>query len=111
MRLNATMTQNVVTYTVEVITDNSNGKLLPYLTANVKFMAGERPNVLLVPNAALRWAPRPDQMAEKRPARERHRGAELAGGAPESAQEGYTRGVVWVARGWPGCARSRAGRA
>ena len=37
IRLNATMTQNVVTYTVEVVTDNSNGKLLPYLTANVNF--------------------------------------------------------------------------
>ena len=37
IRLNATMTQNVVTYTVEVITDNSDGRLLPYLTANVQF--------------------------------------------------------------------------
>ena len=51
------MTQNVVTYTVEVITDNSDGKLLPYLTANVRFMVNERKNVLLVPNAALRWKP------------------------------------------------------
>ena len=57
VRLNATMTQNVVTYTVEIITDNSNGKLLPYLTANVTFIVGERKNVLLVPNAALRWTP------------------------------------------------------
>ncbi len=37
IRLNATMTQNVVTYTIEVITDNSDGRLLPYLTANVQF--------------------------------------------------------------------------
>ena len=29
VRLNATMTQNVVTYTVEVNTDNADGKLLP----------------------------------------------------------------------------------
>ena len=42
MRLNATMTQNVVTYTVEVNTDNTSGKLLPYLTANVKFETGQR---------------------------------------------------------------------
>jgi len=28
VRLNASMSQNVVTYTVEVITDNSNGRLL-----------------------------------------------------------------------------------
>ncbi|MGP0043370.1 MAG: efflux RND transporter periplasmic adaptor subunit, partial [Syntrophobacteraceae bacterium] len=32
IRLNATMSQNVVTYTVEVNHDNSDGKLLPYLT-------------------------------------------------------------------------------
>ena len=63
IRLNATMTQNVVTYTVEVDTDNSDGKLLPYLTANLKFIVGERKNVLLVPNPALRWVPRPEQIA------------------------------------------------
>jgi HlyD family secretion protein len=57
VRLNATMTQNVVTYTVEVNTDNSDGKLLPYLTANAQFLSGERHHVLLVPNAALRWRP------------------------------------------------------
>jgi HlyD family secretion protein len=57
IRLNAQMTQNVVTYPVVVTTDNSNGKLLPYLTANVKFEASRRDDVLMVPNAALRWAP------------------------------------------------------
>ena len=63
IRLNASMTSNVVTYTVEVITDNSNGRLLPYLTANVKFEIDRRTAVLLVPNAALRWSPQPDQVA------------------------------------------------
>jgi HlyD family secretion protein len=57
VRLNAQMTQNVVTYTVEVNTDNPNNRLLPYLTANVQFEAARRGNVLMVPNAALRWAP------------------------------------------------------
>jgi HlyD family secretion protein len=57
VRLNASMTQNVVTYTVEISADNSGGQLLPYLTANVKFEVHHRENVLLVPNAALRWTP------------------------------------------------------
>jgi len=57
VRLNATMTQNVVTYTVEVNADNEDGTLLPYLTANVTFQVAKREDVLLVPNAALRWAP------------------------------------------------------
>jgi len=63
IRLNATMTQNVVTYTVVVETDNSNLRLLPYLTANLQFEVEQRKNVLLVPNTALRWKPRPPQVA------------------------------------------------
>jgi HlyD family secretion protein len=63
IRLNASMTQNVVTYTVEVVTDNSSGRLLPYLTANVKFELQRRKNVLMVPNAALRWTPTVEQVA------------------------------------------------
>jgi HlyD family secretion protein len=57
------MTQNVVTYTVEVVTDNSSGKLLPYLTANVNFETNRRNDVLQVANAALRWQPKPAQVA------------------------------------------------
>jgi HlyD family secretion protein len=63
VRLNASMTQNVVTYTVEIITDNPSGRLLPYLTANVQFELDRRNNVLMVPNAALRWTPTADQIA------------------------------------------------
>jgi HlyD family secretion protein len=57
VRLNATMTQNVVMYTVEVNIDNSQKLLLPYLTANVHFLTRKDPNALLVPNSALRWSP------------------------------------------------------
>jgi len=63
VRLNASMTQNVVTYTVEVVTDNSSGRLLPYLTANVQFELERRSNVYLVPNAALRFKPTAEQVA------------------------------------------------
>jgi HlyD family secretion protein len=105
IRLNATMTQNVVTYTVEVITDNSSGKLLPYLTANVKFEVGRSDNVLLVPNSALRWWPRSEQIAPK------FRAA-FAGGkaenensennqqqSPNSGTETVAEGVVWAQQG------------
>jgi len=56
-RLNAGMTQNVVTYTVEVETDNANSRLLPYLTADVEFETARHEGVLMVPNGALRWTP------------------------------------------------------
>ena len=63
IRLNATMSQNVVTYTVEINTDNADGRLLPYLTASVKFEIDRKQNVLTVPNAALRWRPDDKQLA------------------------------------------------
>lgn len=62
IRLNASMTQNVVTYTVVVTVDNSDLKLLPYLTANLQFKAAARSNVLKVPNAALRYRPPTDRI-------------------------------------------------
>jgi HlyD family secretion protein len=57
VRLNATMTQNVVMYTVEVNTENPEKMLLPYLTASVRFVLKNESDVLMVPNAALRWTP------------------------------------------------------
>ncbi|MGO9176978.1 MAG: efflux RND transporter periplasmic adaptor subunit [Desulfobaccales bacterium] len=101
IRLNATMSQNVVTYTVEVNCDNSDGKLLPYLTTNLQFEVGRRQKVLMVPNASLRFAPRSSQIAFE------------SGEAPESApaasrneEEHITRsgasasrGTIWVAQG------------
>lgn len=57
VRLNATMTQNVVLYTVEINVDNADNLLLPYLTANVRFILKHETNTLLVPISALRWSP------------------------------------------------------
>jgi HlyD family secretion protein len=59
IRYNATMSQNVVIYTVVVDTPNPDMKLLPYMTANVRFLVNQRDSVLLVPNAALRFKPNP----------------------------------------------------
>lgn len=108
IRLNASMTQNVVTYTVEIATDNSSGRLLPYLTANVTFELDRVTGALLVPNAALRWWPSPEQVAlEFREAfgalgaqRERREGGGPAPGASTKASEaGSGRGVLWAEEG------------
>ena len=64
IRLNATMSQNVVTYVVEVLTDNSSGKLLPYLSANLNFEVKRKDGALSVPNSALRFSPSDDMIAE-----------------------------------------------
>ncbi len=63
IRYNASMNQNVVLYTVEIMTDNSDLKLIPYLTADVKFEVDQRKDVLLAPNGALTWEPRPNQVS------------------------------------------------
>ncbi len=103
IRLNATMTQNVVTYTVEVNTDNSDGKLLPYLTANVKFVVGEGKNILMVPNAALRWQPQPQQIvAESRQRLPKVKQAESDPAEKPEAEPGKGKrpaGVIWVPEG------------
>jgi len=88
IRLNASMVQNVVTYVVEVDTDNSSKRLLPYLTANARFEVNTNKDVLLVPNPALRWTPDqtlidpdaklPDQLTKK---------------------PGVTESIIWVPNG------------
>ena len=57
IRKAALVVQNVVTYTVVIGVANPGGKLLPGMTANVKLVVAEKPNVLKVPNAALRFRP------------------------------------------------------
>ena len=49
--------QNVVTYTVIVTVANPSGRLMPGMTANVKLVVAQKPSVLKVPNAALRFRP------------------------------------------------------
>jgi HlyD family secretion protein len=57
IRKAATVVQNVVTYTVVIAVDNPGGRLLPGMTANVRTVVAEKPSVLKVPNAALRFRP------------------------------------------------------
>ena len=64
IRLNATMSQNVVTYVVEVVTDNSSMRLLPYLSANLNFEVERKNKALSVPNAAIRFSPDSNFIAE-----------------------------------------------
>jgi HlyD family secretion protein len=57
IRLNASMASSVVMYGVVVDVDNSDGKLLPYMTAKLQFEVARRTGAILVPNQALRWRP------------------------------------------------------
>jgi HlyD family secretion protein len=57
VRINSTTVNNVVNYTAVVAVGNPEGKLLPGMTATVKFLTGSASNALSVPNAALRFKP------------------------------------------------------
>jgi HlyD family secretion protein len=57
VRLNPTIQQNVVTYDVVVAVDNPEQILMPGMTAYVNILIAQRKDVLLVPNAALRFRP------------------------------------------------------
>jgi HlyD family secretion protein len=92
-RLNATMNQNVVTYTVVVSVDNKDGLLRPYLTTNLTFVIADKKNVLLVPNAALRWQPARDQIEpDQRDSYSQLKGKKRSPGDTE----GQDRGFLWV---------------
>lgn len=54
IRIAAVNVQNVITYNVIVTFANPEGLLLPGMTANVRIVTDTRPEVLKVPNAALR---------------------------------------------------------
>ncbi len=57
VRLEATTTNNVVTYEVVISAQNADLKLKPGLTANVTIFTKEQAGVLSVPNKALRFTP------------------------------------------------------
>ena len=62
IRLNATISQNVITYPVIIQVDNPEGKLRPQMAANVAIEVARVHNVLRVPSAALRFRP-PEEAA------------------------------------------------
>jgi HlyD family secretion protein len=62
IRLNAAMSQNVVTYTVEIQIENPDKRLMPYLTANIQFEVDRQEDTLCVPNSALNWQPETEQI-------------------------------------------------
>jgi len=121
IRLQPTVNQNVVTYTVVIDAPNPEGLLLPGMTANVTILVAEKPDVLKVPMMALRFMPPREyleQFRSERPGRGRRPG-EQAGrdgrrafgdGRPampfgvdrtESRPAGFgprdpSRGVLWV---------------
>lgn len=67
VRLQSTMVDNVVNYTVVVTLENPNRELLPGMTARVDFLVKSASGVLKVSNAALRYKPTEELLAQLGP--------------------------------------------
>jgi len=78
VRLQPTVTSNVVTYTVIVNAPNPEKKLMPGMTANITVLVQKVDSVLVVPGQALRFTPDAAFMAEymKQNSQGRSEGAE-----------------------------------
>ncbi len=99
VRLNASMVQNVVTYTVVVSVENRSGKILPYLTARLQFQVEAHKGSLLVPNAALRWQPRPEHVAPALRETFLLERQKRAHEATQASSESGAEGIVWIKQG------------
>ena len=64
IRRNPNTFQNVVTYPVVVEAPNPDMKLLPGMTANLSFQVEKKEDVVKIPNAALRFYPKTEQVRE-----------------------------------------------
>ncbi|MEX0912407.1 MAG: efflux RND transporter periplasmic adaptor subunit, partial [Gemmatimonadota bacterium] len=98
VRLQSANTENVVNYTVVITVDNPDLRLLPGMTAVVDFIVQRAEDVYKVSNAALRFTPTPEMLAQlsdsamfgggaagQRAGRGQGAGGEAAGGADRQA--------------------------
>ncbi len=109
IRNNPQTVQNVVTYDAVIDVGNPELKLKPGMTANCTFVWAERDDALRVPNAAMRFRPPADLLAQLSPAaaggrRAQAGSAEAAAGngaprrGPAAAGGDPDRKTVWVLR-------------
>ncbi len=105
VRMQSTIQENIVNYTVVVDVNNDRGKLLPGMTATVDFLVEVVEDVYKVANTALRFSPPEDMMAEfmeRRVARDTSEGRAAAmqgsAGAGSEAGGAVARGAAFAAR-------------
>ena len=66
IRLESTTTNNVVTYTVIISVDNTEGFVIPGMSANVSIITNEVKDALTVPSVALKFSPTEKQYQGKK---------------------------------------------
>jgi len=94
--------QNVVTYDSVIDVDNAQLKLKPGMTANCTFIYAERDDALRVPNAALRFLPPPELLAQLHPGGRSGRFGRFGRGGRQGGQGGPGEGGEGGGRRGPG---------
>lgn len=105
VRLQSAAQDNVVTYTAVVDVDNTDGRLLPGMTATVEFLVETVQDVYKVPNAALRFRPTEEMMAafrDRMMAAREAAGSERPEAGGQSAAGGAATAAASGAGGWGG---------
>lgn len=87
VRLQSTLVENVVNYTVVIDVENHEGLLLPGMTATVDFFVETATNVLKVQNSALRFRPTAEMLAGIR---------DSGGRRPARSQNGGGGARLWI---------------
>jgi HlyD family secretion protein len=98
LRLNPTVITNVVTYNVVISVDNTEKILLPGMTAYVNIMITKHDNVMLTPNAALRFKPKQDDSQTSSGSSTDAKNHGQHGGKKKPGQEDISSGKVYVIR-------------
>lgn len=107
VRMQSTMQENVVNYSVVVDVDNSDGRLLPGMTATVDFLVEKSVDVFKVANAAIRFTPPDDVLMA---AMERMRSQMEQGAAGRDTTQANVQGGGQGDRGMLGARNTGGGR-
>jgi HlyD family secretion protein len=102
VRLQSTVQENVVNYTVVVAVENLDGRLLPGMTATLAFVIERASDVLRVPNAALRLIPTDEMVAalpERAEMQDRQQSEKVQADRAGRAGNGTARTAAGSARG------------
>ena len=90
IRLQPIQINNVVNYQVVVDVDNTDGLLLPGMTANLEFITKTAKDVFLINNSALRFRPNEQMLEDIKPVLEEKCKIEL----PDSLQQGFIKTIT-----------------
>ncbi|HSO84979.1 MAG TPA: efflux RND transporter periplasmic adaptor subunit [Draconibacterium sp.] len=99
VRLQPTITNNVVTYTIVISAQNPDYKLMPGMTAETNIYVLEKKDLLVVPSKALRFSPDEKLLwsyMSSQPKPEMPKGEATLGMPEIGSSQGNTGKVVWV---------------